>query len=289
MQEQHVTTAAKRLFLTQSAISNSLKQLRELFDDELLIRGPKKMLPTQKALALLPHVEGVLQELDVLVFKADNFDHTTSTRTFNLGMIDYMEYVLLPILYQKIAEIAPHISIKVKLYNEFTPDNFENHKLELGLGPEKQVSKQLFSERLFTDKIVCVARKNHPLFKKPLTLKTYLQAEHLAVRVYSEELSRVDQLLHKQKLARNIKLSIHDVLPSLQVLSSTHLIGTISENLAQHAKETYALDHRPAPFDIPTLHVVQAWYKQQANDAGLLWLRNLIKSICDMHFPHHDV
>lgn len=59
MQERHVTAAAKLLHLTQSAISNSLRQLRKLFKDELLIRGPQKMIPTQKALLLMPQIDKI--------------------------------------------------------------------------------------------------------------------------------------------------------------------------------------------------------------------------------------
>lgn len=288
MREQHVSTAAKYLHLTQPAISNSLQQLRELFQDELLIRGPKKMVPTQKALFLAPKIEQALSQLETFIFYSDEFKYKTSSRTFNLGMTDYAEYTLLPKLYEQIKKLAPNLSLKIFTYNEFSPEDFENEKLELGIGLEKKFPKQIMTERLFSDCSVCVARENHPIFNQPLTLKRYLQAEHLAVCVYSEELSRPDRALKKLNLARNIKLTLPNVLPALQTLSNSNLIGTFSRNLVIQSEKRYRLKHITAPFVIPEYHIAQIWHRQQDNDSGLIWLRTLIKTICDKYFSHPE-
>jgi len=284
MRERHVSAAAKCLHLTQPALSNSLQQLRELFQDELLIRGPKKMVPTQKALLLAPKVEQVLSQLENLLFYTDEFEYQTSTRVFNLGMTDYTEYVLLPKIYQHIQKIAPNLSLKIHTYNEFFPEYFENDKLELGIGLEKKLPKQLVVERLFTDSPVCVAHANHAIFKKPLTLERYLQAEHLAACVYSEELPRADQALKKLNLQRNIKLSLPNALPALNILANTNLVGTFSKNLVLQAEKKYKLKYVSSPFVIPEYHIAQIWHRQQENDHGLIWLRALIKNICAKYF-----
>lgn len=192
MREQHVSDAAKRLHLTQSAISNSLQQLREIFQDELLVRGPKKMLPTKKALLLAPRIDQALSQLEESLFHTDEFNYRTSERIFNLGMTDSAEYIILPKLYEQLKNLAPNVSLKILNYNDFSTENFENKKIELYIGLEKKVPKQLIAERLFSDNSVCVAHASHPIFKKPLTLTRYLRAEHLAACVYSEELHRAD-------------------------------------------------------------------------------------------------
>jgi DNA-binding transcriptional LysR family regulator len=171
MQEQHVSAAAKRLHLTQPAISNSLQQLRELFKDELLIRGPKKMVPTQKALLLTPQVEQVLRQLETIIFYTGEFEYKISERTFKLGMSDYSEYVLLPKLYEYIKKIAPDVALKIIAYNNFTPDDFESGHIELGISLAKKFPRQLKSEKLFSDQVVCVTRAKHPIFKSSLTLE----------------------------------------------------------------------------------------------------------------------
>ncbi len=288
MREQHVSTAAKCLHLTQPAVSNSLQQLRELFQDELLIRAPNKMVPTQKALLLYPKIDQALSQLETLLFYSDKFENKISTRTFNLGMTDYAEYVLLPKIYQQIKKTAPNISLKILTYHEFSSKDFENEKLELGIGLEKKVPKQLLSERLFSDKPVCVANANHSLFKKPLTLESYLQAEHLTTCVYSEELSRADQALKKLNVERNIKLSLQNFLPAFQTLSTSNLIATFSRNVVMQFEKKYRLKHASPPFTIPGFHIAQIWHRQQDNDSGLTWLRKLIKDTCIKHFSNSD-
>ncbi len=280
MREQHVSTAADSLELTQPAVSNSLQQLRELFQDELLIRSGKKMVPTQKALLLVPQIQQALNQLEKVIFFSEEFDYKTSSREFRLGMTDYAEYVLLPKLYEKIKEVAPHISLKVLTYHEFSPEDFESEKLEMGIGLEKKYSKQIMIERLFSDHHVCVARADHPIFKSSLTLKKYLQAEHLATCIYSEELSRTDKALKKLNLERNIKLTLQNFLPAFQSISSTHLVGTFSKNLVKQFEEKYNLKSVSPPFDIPIYHIAQIWHRQNNNDHGLMFLRVLIKSVC---------
>ncbi len=283
-QEKNVSRAAKVLHITQPAISNSLNQLRELFADELFIRAPKQMVPTQKALQLAPRIEQALRELEATVFDTEEFDYKTSNRTFTLGMSDYAEFVLLPKLYSLIKQLAPHVCLKIRTFNDFSASDFEECQLEIGIGLEKKFTRQLRCERLFTDGAVCVANEKHAIFKSPLTLKRYLKVEHLAVCIYSSTLSRVDESLNKAKLQRSIKVSLPDILPALQMLSTSQLVGTLSQNIAREAAKTYRLKYVKSPIDIPDLHVAQVWHRQQDNDSGLIWLRGLIKKLCIENF-----
>ena len=59
--EQSVSKAANKLALTQPAMSNALKRLRDLFDDPLLVRAAGTMTPTAKALSLKPEIESLLK------------------------------------------------------------------------------------------------------------------------------------------------------------------------------------------------------------------------------------
>ena len=60
LRERNVTQAANQLSLSQPAMSNGLRRLRELFDDPLLVRTSEGMTPTERALELEPVVREVL-------------------------------------------------------------------------------------------------------------------------------------------------------------------------------------------------------------------------------------
>src|SRR5659263_311968 len=54
MAERSLTRAARNLSLTQPAVSNALRRLRETLGDELVQRSGQGMAPTPAAIALLP-------------------------------------------------------------------------------------------------------------------------------------------------------------------------------------------------------------------------------------------
>src|SRR5271168_883286 len=86
--ERSVTRAAARIGIGQSAMSHNLARLRELFDDELLTRGPIGMQPTPRALALADPVRIALAQIETLVSPEQAFEPATAERVFRIGLPD---------------------------------------------------------------------------------------------------------------------------------------------------------------------------------------------------------
>ncbi len=64
LEEQHVTRAARRIGLTQSAASHALSRLRVLFEDPLLVRGQGgRLVPTPRAVDLMAAVRRILADV----------------------------------------------------------------------------------------------------------------------------------------------------------------------------------------------------------------------------------
>ncbi len=74
LRERNVTQAANQLNLSQPAMSNGLRRLRELFNDPLLVRTSEGMTPTERALELEPVVRDVLSKIDQAVQPRGDFD-----------------------------------------------------------------------------------------------------------------------------------------------------------------------------------------------------------------------
>ena len=72
--EQNVTRAAQRLNLSQPSVSAQLARLRVLFDDPLLLPGPRGMLPTARAEALREPLRLALEALERAVAPPAAFD-----------------------------------------------------------------------------------------------------------------------------------------------------------------------------------------------------------------------
>jgi DNA-binding transcriptional LysR family regulator len=120
LEERSVTRAAKRLNVTQSAMSAALKRLRESFQDELLILHGKKMIPTQHALTLAPEVSTTLMRLKTLIATGTGFDPATSKRRFQINASDYITTVLLVPLIEHLQIEAPEIRLNLSLPNQDT-------------------------------------------------------------------------------------------------------------------------------------------------------------------------
>jgi DNA-binding transcriptional LysR family regulator len=94
--EASVTRAARRLHLSQSAVSHSLMRLRDAFDDPILIRQGRQMQATPNALAVLPEVRSLLSWVDRLFAKGGRFDPATADRILHIGAPDFAAATVLP-------------------------------------------------------------------------------------------------------------------------------------------------------------------------------------------------
>src|SRR3981081_4720818 len=95
LEEQHVTRAARRCFLSQPAMSRALERLREMFGDELLIRVGREYERTALGERLLRDLESLLPRLELLL-KGEQFDPALSEERFRVTMTDYACVVVLP-------------------------------------------------------------------------------------------------------------------------------------------------------------------------------------------------
>src|SRR5256885_7423857 len=83
MQERSATRAGERLGLTQSAISHALNRLRYVLQDELFVRGPDGMQPTERAAEIAPRLRQGLLQLQLALAPAD-FVPERSDRRFTI-------------------------------------------------------------------------------------------------------------------------------------------------------------------------------------------------------------
>lgn len=278
--ERNVTRAGQKLFITQSAMSNVLKQLREVFQDELLVQTGRTMQLTHRAFELQPQIKLWLAQAET-IFKPQKFDPKTSQRKFLLGMEEYTNFVLLPELYAYLAQQAPHIELHIKPIPSLENNRLlESPDIELAIGLLPTPDRTIHHELLFKERTVCLARKNHPLFKKKLTLKNYLAANHVALtgnQTLSSDL--IDETLAKLGHQRHVVLSLSHIVPAMYAVEKSNLIATVVEGVAKEAVRLLNLSIQPCPFPMPHLSFLQAWHPWVDKDSGYQWLRNVVKTI----------
>ena len=189
MAERSLTRAARNLSLTQPAVSNALRRLRETLGDELVKRSGQGMEPTPRALALWPTVRDALQQLQASLSPGE-FVPAQATSTFVLARADATAAELMPGLIDILEHEAPGVSMRVvplttrdprRLLDEEAADLAVGHfppvLADLTARAQSGESVAFAHERLYNGEYVCVMRKGHPLASGPLTLNRFCIAK----------------------------------------------------------------------------------------------------------------
>ena len=276
--EQHVTRAAARLGVTQSAASHALGRLRELLGDPLLVRGPRgTLLPTARAEELAPVVERALAEL-AAAWRGAAFAPATAQRRFTIGASDYAELVVLPALAARIAAAAPRIDLQVRPVPDDTAGALARGELDAVLTPARprDLTGGCFQRHLFEEDFTVAMRGGHPAATARLTLERFCALDHLLVAPRGTPGSFVDDALAAMGRRRRVAVAVPHFLIVPHVLAATDLIVTIASRVAAAFVPSHALATRPLPLAIAPFAVHLLWHERTTADAGQRWLRDQI-------------
>lgn len=180
LREGSVTKAANQLSITQPAMSNGLKRLRDLFKDPLLVRTSDGMTPTKRALELQPTIRDVLSRLESSIQPETDFDPLTSERTFRIMTSDYAESTLLLELVGRLADLAPNITLDLITPSDVTFHDVEQGKVDMAINRFEELPLSFHQKVIWYDTFSCVMSSDHPLVAK-CDLDSYLSAQHIWV------------------------------------------------------------------------------------------------------------
>jgi DNA-binding transcriptional LysR family regulator len=287
MIEQNLTRAASRLAMTQPAVSNALKRLRDSLGDELLIRTAHGVKPTPRAETLWPSVRRALSELEEAVAPA-SFDVSQARATFRLAMADATAALWLPALVRAIESEAPGIDVRMAPLTTREPrPMLLRGDIDLAIGFFPGVVAQLAGgpdtpirhEQLYSGKYVCVMRKDHPLAKGPLTLDAYCAANHLLVSFSGRARGLVDEALAQLNRERRILLTVNQFFTGGRVVANSDLITVLPRHLIASTGMTGALIAKDLPFAMPDIHIDMLWHERDARSPAHKWLRQHLTAI----------
>ncbi len=279
--ERHVTRAAARLGITQSAASHALGRLRELLGDPLLVRGARGvMMPTPRAEQLAPQIHGVLVTL-AGALRGDAFDPATARRTFRIGTSDYVELVLLPRLTERIGRIAPGIDLWVHSYSEHGDDELAAGTLDVVIGPPRGAARSAgsYEKVLFDESFTCILRAGHPLAASKLTLARYCTVQHLLIAPRGTPGSFVDDALAALGKTRRVAVAVPHFLVVPYIIAGSDLVATLANRVAALFSETLGLVVVAPPVQIPKFQIALAWHERNHHDASHRWLREQLLAV----------
>ncbi|WP_442680891.1 LysR family transcriptional regulator [Sphingomonas sp. ASY06-1R] len=288
MTERSVTRAAARLNVTQSAMSASLKRLRQAFDDELLILHGKTMIPTPRALALAPEVADAIARLRGLISMTGGFDPLTSERRFRVAASDYITTVVIVPLLQQLERDAPHVRLDITLPKDNTSDRLANGDFDLSITPIEFTDPRHPTELLLEESHVVVGWNRNPLLDQPLTLDAFMNAGHVAVHIDGRN-AFIENTLEQLGLTRRVEVNAPSFIQAPWLLPGTMRLALMHERLALLIGPSLSLRVAEPPFAIPKMREVMQYHSTRAKDEALAWLRCRLRRIAAVMPSMRDV
>lgn len=262
--------------LTQSAISHSIKRLRDAFRDPLFLRTPKGMEPTAVALDLEPKVRLIVETLSEAISAPTTFDPTTSEEVIRIGAYDSEMTTLVPELLQAIRAEAPGMRVSIlPLGRRPAFEALEHREIDLALGFAWDEPHSIRKVRLYEENYCVVMRAGHALANRDMGLSTYLSAEHLVVSPNGDLTGIVDTELKKKGKSRRVAISVPQFLPALSIVASTDLIATLPARLVAKQSDRYELTATSPPIAIRSFAVSAFYHERDANNPMHAWLTSI--------------
>jgi len=287
LRERNVTKAAHQLSLSQPAMSNGLRRLRELFDDPLLVRTSEGMTPTERALELEPIVREVLSKVDHAVQPRTAFEPGEAQRVFRIMASDYAESTLLPTVLGKLRELAPGITIDIMTPSDVSFLDVERGKVDMIINRFDSMPQSFHQIHLWNDSFTCVLSPENPVLED-FTLENYLKANHVwvsktgmgvGVGVDPDDVQRlgwVDAALNALGKKRQIRVFTRHYQAAMTLAEQNDLIVTLPSRAAALKVNNPRVVLRDPPLDIPPLELKMAWSPLLQNNPANRWLRKLI-------------
>jgi DNA-binding transcriptional LysR family regulator len=285
MQERNVTRAAKRLGLSQPAVSSALARLRASLGDTLLVRSGHGMQPTPRAEQLVGSVSQALDSIESALQLGSSFVPAQASRSFTLMLSDIGEIIYLPRLVQRVQAEAPGIRLSVRrLARPRLADELGTGSVDLALGWVHRPPDVLCQHRLFDETFVCIMRPKHPRVGKKLSLPQFASEWHLVVGRYQQGAENffrsldgnLERELAQRGIERKVAMRVPHFLAVPNIIASTDLLCVVPRQLAEVYAAYGQVRLVPLPVKSESFRVSQFWHTRFDLDQGSRWLRRLI-------------
>ena len=290
LREGNVTRAAEQLGLSQPAMSNGLKRLRDLFNDPLLVRTSDGMAPTDRARELQPLVREALLSIEKAIEPKSGFDAANAQRVFRLMVSDYTESTLIPALLDRLQAEAPGIVLDVLAPGDMSHDDVEKGRVDMAINRFDTLPPAFHQVSLWKDHYVCMLNVNNPVLED-FTLDNYLSAPHVWVSKTgmgaskginlddSRRLGWVDTALRQLGKQRQIRIYTRHYLAAMLLAQQKNVIVTLPSKAARIFKGYEAVAIHKPPFRVPPVHLTMAWSPLLQHNPAHQWMRRLVTAV----------
>jgi DNA-binding transcriptional LysR family regulator len=273
IEERNVSRVAQKMGLTQQAVSEQLRKLRDTFNDELFVRSSNGVIPTKFTQRIEPKIHTIINNIEGL-FTEDKFDPATINGTVNICTTDYALMTVLPDFLSKLREQAPSLKVVIR--------DFESRALlrlmsageiDLLLTFPEFVPKTLKTQFLFEEHHICVAGRGSQYLDKEYSVSDIAKLPQIVISPSRTNLhGALDEWFTEKGLKRNIVMSVTSFSATPKIIKATDSIGFVPSRLLPHPDiEPIKLQEK-----LPSFKVIAAWHKRLDKSQLHNWLLRLL-------------
>ena len=272
-----VSEAAARMNMTQPAMSNALLRLREYFDDDLLVKIGRRLEPTPRAEALKDAVRDVLVRVEWTIATTAEFNPARSDRRFNVLVSDYTLATLAPKVLALCRKTGSTVGFNF-LHQVDGPERLlERGDLDLLIIPREFCSRRHPFEIILEETFCAIVWSEGKLAREKLTRRSFAEASHVVMQPPGGAQSLESVFFKQYDLVRRADVMTYSFNTIALLVVGTDRIATIHRRLAEQAARSLPIRVLELPYRLPKMQQAVQWHKYRSQDAGLIWLRGVIR------------
>lgn len=280
LRHRKAVRVAAELGLTQSAISQALKRLREVFGDDLFLRRPHGMEPTAVALALEAPIVTAVEALRGALGATLSFEAATATGEVKIAALDAQQAVLIPQLAARLRLQAPGVRLSIlPLARRDAVEALTDGRIDLSLGLLWDIPDTISQQQLFRESYLVAGRPE--VMPCPLDLDAYCAADHVLVAPGGDLRGVVDNHLDAIGRSRTVVLGLPGFLPALAAVAASNALVTLPSQVARAFCPTFGLVTADPPLPIRAFPVSLFWHRRNDADPRTLWLKAQLAECVD--------
>jgi DNA-binding transcriptional LysR family regulator len=283
MREQNLSRAAEVLNMSQPALSKTLAQLREHFDDKLFVRVAFQMKPTAKSLMLAGQIRAILEQITVLESAQRRFAPETSSRHFQFAGPDAAVIVLLPPILKQMRRQASDVRLSaVELDAKHLHEWLESGTVDLAAGDYPFLVQGIKRQQLLKTHHVSLVRNGHPRFASLKSESAFVEEQHVLVNTFDtlQYARPAEEALELAIPKKHVTARVPGFAAAALLAKYTDAIVTLPKPVAMIMARELELEPFKTPVKLPDTEVYQYWHERYDRDPGLEWLRTVFHQQC---------
>ena len=288
LREGSTVGAARRIGLSQPAVSAALSRLRHALNDPLFLRRGQGLVPTDYARSLTDPLHRILTELEQVLDPPIQFDPRSERRDFRISGIDFFAEMLMPALARRLSDEAPGLRVQlVDLMPDGKVERLETHSIDLALLPCESLPDSLpdwvGKQTVFGAGFAVIARKGHPRLRQVgvspgavVPLDLFCDLNHVLTSPEGRFSAHTDTALEAVGRARRVVMTMPFFSGVCRAVAQSDLVALVPTPLAYRTASFLPLQVYRAPVSVAPAILSMVWHRRSERTPAMLWLRETV-------------